>query len=546
VPVETRPPIAPAPAVGGRQRMYLFERGYVEFKRRVHTFWGHWAEARTALWRWFISGKGNLAGDLLYVLAGTSIALFAFGSLLQSTDLEPRRRAIAIVAGIIALLVAARMLVKPRPSLVVSRIFCASVAAGPIVVVSLTGTALLAVLFLPYLLLLVLLTTASFLVFLPIRFVHTVWLLFYRIAHRCPHDDCGCSKLPIHVCSCGAHYADLAPNFYGVFHHTCHHTDGDVRLPTLDLLGRRRLLRLCGGCKRPVVHSSLGELSEVPILLVGAAAVGKTVFVLQAVRRLRERLGGKRGNSVRLDSAEQERRFDEELCELDLGQVPRKTSGDTVTALGIAIRLKTPRRFRGLLQIFDAPGEHFESEREFGRKQILKHLGGIVLIVDPFSLPSLAPREASGQEGSATPFDQVISSLLGALTTHGVLERGRKCSVPLAVVLGKVDALSDTTAGEFATFAGREPSDDISTRCQRMIEALGGGNSMRALEQSFEKKRFFAVSALGRTPDPRDTRPFEPLGVEAPLLWLAGLEESLASDASATPKLAPALTGANA
>jgi hypothetical protein len=238
------------------------------------------------------------------------------------------------------------------------------------------------------------------------------------------------------------------------------------------------------------------------------------------VRKLREKFAQGQGNSVRLDSADQERKFEAELRELDQGQPLQKTTGDTVTAMGIAIRLRTPERYRRLLQIFDAPGEHFESEREFGKKQILKHLGGVVLVVDPFSLPGLADVEVGGEHAVATPFEQVVSSLLGVLTTHGVLERGQKSKVPLAVVIGKADALTGTMAADIADLAGREPDDDSSNRCQRALVTLGGGNSLRALEHGFERMRFFAASALGRAPDLRDASPFQSRGVEAPLLWL--------------------------
>jgi hypothetical protein len=507
---------------GNRQRMYLFERAYVDFARLFRGMLAKLTAAHGHAWRWCWSGPGvKVARVLVYMTS--LIASLALG---RAYVLYEKSISGQISGGVIAstaftiLLTLAILYGWSAPAAVLARAVGGIAAVSVLAVLTVVGVALALGLFLPYIVLLLALTTLSFVAFLPLRLVHGIWLLYYRIAHRCPYDDCGGSKQPIHVCSCGARYPDLVPNFYGVFYHQCRHPNGDEKLPTLDLLGRKKLPRLCGDCKRPVVHSSLGELPEQPILLVGAAEAGKTVFLRQAVRRLRERLAQGRGNSVRLDSADQERKFEAELRELDQGQPLQKTTGDTVTAMGVAIRLKTPQRYRRLLQIFDAPGEHFESEREFGKKQIFKHLGGIVLIVDPFSLPGLADVEIAGQRTVATPFEQVVSSLLGVLTTHGVLERGQKSKVPLAVVLGKADALVETMASEVAGLAAQEPDDDSSARCQRALLTLGGGNSLRALEHGFERTRFFAASALGRAPDPRDMTPFQPLGVEAPLLWL--------------------------
>jgi hypothetical protein len=46
----------------------------------------------------------------------------------------------------------------------------------------------------------------------------------------------------------------------------------------------------------------------------------------------------------------------------------------------------------------------------------------------------------------------------------------------------------------------------------------------RALEQTFARARYFGCSALGRTPDPRYSSPFQPRGVVEPLLWLLHLD----------------------
>jgi hypothetical protein len=526
------PGARPARPSAKRQRMYLFERGYGDFAGRLGRLWSGLSGARLAAWRWCWSGPGvKIARAAVFVAVLT--AGLAVG---RAYLLYERARGGALTAGVIASTVFAVILVVVLlfgwsvPATALTRLLGGVSAAGAVAAVALAGALAVIGVFTPYLLVLVALTAASALLFIPIRVVHGGWMVAYRIGHRCPYDDCGESKLPIHVCECQTEYADLRPNFYGIFYHRCEHADGRVvNLPTLDALGRRRLRRLCGACKRPLVHSSLGELPEQPVLVAGAPGAGKSVFLRQAFRRLRERLAASAGNSVRIDSADQERDVERDLAQLRQGQILAKTAGQVTTALGVAVRLRRPRPFRRLLQIYDNPGEVFESERALGRKQILPYLGGVVLLVDPASLPAIAELASAGVLGvdaTDTPFQQVVTSLLGGLISHGLVDRSRKCAVKLAVVLGKADALATTSAAGLLTQLERVPVQDADTSAltRKTIETLGGGNGLRSLEQSFTEVRYFVATALGRSADPGDERPFQPLGVEAPFLWLMGLE----------------------
>jgi hypothetical protein len=375
---------------------------------------------------------------------------------------------------------------------------------------------------------LLILTPLGFVVFLPMRAAHAAWLLWRHVRRRCPYDDCGRAGLPIHVCSCGARYDDLMPNVHGIFFHTCvHGYTSEVRLPTMDFLGRSRLPRLCRHCERPLLLDSLGELAERPIAVAGAPGVGKTVFLRQAVRELARHLGDQPGNSARVDSPEQERGLRADLDLLDHGQVLAKTGGDVAHAFALALRLHAPRRLRALLYLFDAPGEDWLSVERFGRKQV-HDLAGVVLLLDPFALPGLEAharllrRQASPSD---VPVRDVVSVLVNGLSNSLGLRPSERCAVPVAVVLGKADALP---AAEMPFLAGLcagggAAGADLSGRCREALVRLGGGAATRALEMKFLTVRYFACSPLGRAPDPKDARPFRPAGVAEPLLWLLGL-----------------------
>jgi hypothetical protein len=389
------------------------------------------------------------------------------------------------------------------------------------------GIALAYVLF-PALLLCLLLLSP--LVFLVLRIAHGTGLLWRGIFCRCPYDDCGRAGLPIHICSCGNQYADLRPDFaHGLFFHTCQHDNEQTRLPTMDFLGRKKLPRLCRHCKRPVVLSSFGELPERPIAIVGAPSSGKTLFLRQAIRALHKRLGAIPGASVRVDSEPQARELERDLRLLDRGQVLAKTAGDVTQAFGLALRIPRPRKFRCLLYLFDSPGEDFLTVARFGRKESVQHLKGIVLLIDPFSLPALA--DYAKQQDGAVPhgemgLEEVVGVLLAGVNQRLVNRPSEMSSVPVAVVLSKADTLP---LAAFPILQGLCPADGRSDderssgRCRSALIQLGAGNTVRALEHKFTRVRYFACTALGRTPSAKDDRPFQASGVAAPLLWLLQL-----------------------
>jgi hypothetical protein len=216
---------------------------------------------------------------------------------------------------------------------------------GLVVLATLTAC----LLFGTYLAGLFLLTALSFLVFVPMRFAHWLWLMKRKITYRCPYDDCGHTGLPIHICECGIAYPDLYPSFYSIYYHTCRHKDKDVKLPTMDFLGRNRLPRLCPNteCKRPLLFTSLGELNATPIAVVGGPSAGKSAFLLQAICQLIGRLDKVSGNRVFIDSPEQRSRIQDGWKGLDEGREPAKTAGDVVQAFGLAMRLRTGESITG-------------------------------------------------------------------------------------------------------------------------------------------------------------------------------------------------------
>jgi len=510
-----------------RRRMYLFERAYRDFFARLALFFRSTLAGGRVVWHWFFHGVGSRGWEILLRLAVVASAVWMCVAYIQYEGSKGRgfSGSTLIPLLVIFIYVVVMLWSWKAPVHFTAKALSAASAAGTVVLLA-AGIALAAVaLFIPYLLALCALTVLSLTVFLPMRFAHWLWLQKYRITYKCPYDDCMRRRvMPTHVCECGTKYDDLQPSFYGIFHHVCRHGTVSHKLPTMDFLGRNRLPRMCGGCGRPLLHSSLGQLREWPIFVVGGPNVGKTVFVVQAIRRVSELLSSNPGARVCLDSDQQQREHAEQLRLLDTGQRLAKTA-DAMTAYGLAVRV--PSGLRALVYLFDKQGEYFEKMHEFGKMQGIQGLNGILLIVDPFSLPALDEHAArlSGQLlPSEAPFHSITSNLILAVEQMMPESQNRRCEVPVAVVMSKADAFP---VSGYSFLTGLIPSDRanpeaLNSRCREALLKLGADDSVRLLEQKFNHVKYFACTAMGRTADPRDASPFRPAGVEQPLLWLLG------------------------
>jgi hypothetical protein len=504
--------------------MYVFERAYVDFAARVRDFFRRLASAGGGVWHWFWDGRGADAIEVLLRLGIVASAVAMAALYLRYENAQGRGFSAGTFGAIAVILLYVTVLLWgwKAPVHFLARVLSGAAAAGTLLLSAAVALSIAVFVFTLYLIGLVVFTAASFLIFIPIRVGQEIWLLYRRIAYHCPYDDCPYKGLPIHICGCGERYTDLLPSFYGLLHHTCRHSDEDVKLPTLDILGRKKLARLCGGCKRPLIHSSLGEMQEWPIAVVGGASAGKTVFLVQATRQLLQ-VFAKAGGTAQIDAHAQQEDLERHIDRLDHGQVLAKTAGDVMTALGVAVRM--PKGIRRLLYLYDAPGEDFASMKRFGQKQFIQHLRGIVLLVDPFSLPSLAEhgRRAKGDlKPSETPFRHVVDNLIHNVNLMLLRRTDDTCAVPVAVVLSKSDAFPDRDFPFLANLVAPNGHLDEATsrRCREALDKLGEGGSIRALEQKFTNLRYFACSALGRIPVLSDPSAFRPTGVVQPFQWL--------------------------
>jgi hypothetical protein len=354
--------------------------------------------------------------------------------------------------------------------------------------------------------------------------------LWRGIFYTCPSRRCAYRGLPTYVCpQCGTGHRDLWSNLYGLFEHRC--TKCDAPLPTLDLLGRNKLRRLCGGCGIPLLGRHAGRAPERLVAIAGGPGSGKTNYLLMAVNEITR---GCSGGAVHwrgeIDDPAQAQSFQQVWRNLALGSPAAKTaavgeafllyataaaaarSSSKNGAMGRAPALLSRNGSTCQLYLYDAPGEEFTSLTSMSERYYLPLLEGFIFLVDPLSFE--AARSGAG-EPPAESFKTVVQTTLGTTLKGARPNRDGKIPMRAAVVISKADL-----PGVRAQIGDVRQKQIPAPVCRAVLERWGAGGELRSLEFRFEAVEYFACSPLGRGYDPKDRRPFQAAGVLEPLGWV--------------------------
>lgn len=353
--------------------------------------------------------------------------------------------------------------------------------------------------------------------------------------YRCP--DCQ-NNVVSQVClclNCGREHSLLQPSAYGIFYHRC---ACGSHLPTLALLGRRKLDRLCPICKTSTLPGKSAPVVQLHIPVIGGPQSGKTSLIIQSVRQFIDIYAPSNKLSVFWVNERDQDRFSANVDRLCHGLVVPPTLDVIPQAIPICITKKT--HTFPLICLYDAAGEAYSmNASSLMQKPYFERIDGLILVIDPFSIPSFArqhEKQIAIQRKLLNPSclhpNDVYSRLI-MLMEACKEEQPARYRQPLAVVLTKVDALN--LEGVIGQVAARRliesfprfkrEADAINELVRTFLVSNQQGRLLRDLELQFETVRYFTCSALGRMPSSEAISEYIPQRTFDPLLWI--LEETV-------------------
>lgn len=360
---------------------------------------------------------------------------------------------------------------------------------------------------------------------------YLIWKGFFAVCPECHSKN----PLPEYYCSrCRKVHRRLIPSSYGILRHTC---ECGERLPATFFLKRGELQARCPECET-LLSRDHTETRKVFVPIFGGPAVGKSAFLLAAVRELVDEWAPAWGFASEFleTSAEEDYRRVREA--LDRGQPPDKT----VTAVPRAFNLKlqrgkeTPR----LLYLYDPAGEAFRETGEMILHTYQAFFSGLIFLIDPFALPEVQREyhdeleaEKDALKPSELPVEDVLARVLISLEESFALGKTAQVRAPVAVVVNKIDAfdLQDRLGAEAVETRLRAStgSNLVEARNELVREHLLRWDQaalVHQIEARFARVRYFTCSALGHMPD-TSGRPFKPKAVLEPLLWILKQADSV-------------------
>jgi len=360
--------------------------------------------------------------------------------------------------------------------------------------------------------------------------VDRLYLLHKRIFTAC-HECKEKSLIPVYICpGCGAKHDNLTPGVYGILKRTCNCGE---KLPTTFFNGRRELEAECPCCGHKLMDR---ESRPICIPVVGGRSVGKTAFITAFSREFIETVAPANGLEIEFyndKKAEIYREITQDFIAGSTRMTDRPQDVNLASSVSFSFFVKNPALSpERLVHVYDIAGEVFTDNSENEVQKQYEYCQGIVLIIDPFAIPSvrhryeelLEPEDIAGI--GRADINTIIDSFLNKLREVTGLSDNKMSSVPLAVVISKIDSAGlEQDVGTLAVnklmkadpdrFADFYDTQDYL--CRRFLKENGMGSFLNNVSIRFKNNRFFACSAIGHT---RDKGIYRPSGVLAPMEWL--------------------------
>jgi len=365
----------------------------------------------------------------------------------------------------------------------------------------------------------------------------------FTACHECKEK----SLIPTYICpTCREKHTNLTPGVYGILKRKC---DCGEMLPTTffkdvgktdkgDPRFRRDLEAICNNCWNEGKTTTLTDRETVPICIpvVGGRSVGKTAFINAFSRDFREDVAPAKSWVIEDYNDDKSDIYKQIELNYQTGSVQRTdVVHDTNMASSVSYSFFIesdefkPER---LVHVYDIAGEVFTQNSEHEVQKQYEYCQGIVLMIDPFSIPSVRYKCQSNltQEDIAgigtADINGIINLFLNKLREVTGLSDRKMLSVPLAVVISKADSaglFNELGEGSVNALMATDPEkynnamDVQDYLCRKFLKDNEMESFLNTINIKFKNNRFFVCSAIGHT---RDKGVYKPKGVMEPMEWL--------------------------
>ncbi|GLZ42328.1 hypothetical protein [Actinokineospora sp. NBRC 105648] len=306
------------------------------------------------------------------------------------------------------------------------------------------------------------------------------------------------TDLPLFPCDgCGRAQADIRPGRLGGVSRRC---ACGTSLPTTVLRAAGRLTPTCPRCEAEL-RPGAAVLTDIRLPVFGPISAGKTRLVYAGMLALRDRVVAA-GASFDFVDEDSKTAFDDGTAVITSGATTRKTDDKLLPA--VTARLTVGKR-RALVHLFDASGESYANRDGNTALEFLDHAQGLVFVVDPFSIGSVADQLGGAQSASVRRASPATAD--AEQTYHLTVRRLQDFQVDttkrrLAVAVVKSDLLAGLP------FAERLLGGDV----ERWLVDIGLDNLVLSAKRDFAEVRFFVVASIAERGARGTASPAEPFG----------------------------------
>lgn len=217
--------------------------------------------------------------------------------------------------------------------------------------------------------------------------VDRLYLTRKKIFTACP--ECKeKSLIPTYICpKCGAKHTNLTSGVYGILKRTCNCGE---KIPTTFFNGRKNLEAECPNCGYKLTDR---ESRPICIPIVGGRSVGKTAYITAFSKEFIETVAPSKGFDIEFYNDKKEdiyKQITQDFITGSTRMTDRPQDVNATSSVSFSFFVKhsefSPER---LVHVYDIAGEVFTDNNENEVQKQYEYCQGIVLIIDPFAIPSI-------------------------------------------------------------------------------------------------------------------------------------------------------------